>query len=165
MITRVRDATEADLPGILEIYNDAVLNTTAVWNESTVGLEERAAWLADRRRRGFPVLVAELDGSVAGYASFGDFRAWDGYRHTVENSIYVRADVRGQGIGSLLLPALVGRAEALRKHVMVAGIEGENQASLRLHARFGFEHAGLLREVGRKFGRWLDLVFLRRSLG
>jgi phosphinothricin acetyltransferase len=165
MSARVRDATEADLRGILEIYNDAVLHTTAVWNESPVEIEERATWLAERRRRGFPVLVAELDGAVAGYASFGDFRAWDGYRHTVENSIYVRADARGQGIGSLLLPELVGRATALRKHVMVAGIEGENQASLRLHARFGFEHAGLLREVGRKFGRWLDLVFLRRALG
>jgi phosphinothricin acetyltransferase len=165
MSARVRDATEADLHGILEIYNDAVLHTTAVWNESPVEIAERAAWLAERRRRGFPVLVAELDGTVAGYASFGDFRAWDGYRHTVENSIYVRADLRGQGIGSLLLPELVGRAAALRKHVMVAGIEGENQASLRLHARFGFEQAGRLREVGRKFGRWLDLVFLRRALG
>jgi L-amino acid N-acyltransferase YncA len=166
MIVRVRDAVERDLPEMVAIYNDVVVSTTALWNDDTVDVANRAAWLAERQGRGFPVLVAVLagTGAVAGYASFGDFRAWDGYRHTVENSIYVRADLRGRGIGCALLPALIDRAEALGKHVMIAGIERSNDASLRLHARFGFQPGGVLREVGFKFGRWLDLVLVQRPL-
>jgi phosphinothricin acetyltransferase len=165
MSVRIRDAQERDLLGMLAIYNDVVATTTALWNDDVVDLESRRAWLGERRARGFPVLVADLEGDVAGYASFGDFRAWDGYRHTVENSIYVRADLRGRGVGSVLLPALVRRAEELGKHVMIAGIEASNEASIRLHERCGFRPGGVLHEVGFKFGRWLDLVFLQRALG
>jgi len=161
---RIRDARDTDLPEILAIHNDAVLTTTAIWNSTPVDLADRQAWLAARRAAGYPVLVAERDGLVAGYASFGDWRAWEGYRFTVENSIYIRADQRGHGIGSALLAPLVGAAAALGKHVMVAGIEAGNEASIRLHRRHGFEMAGHFREVGQKFGRWLDLVFLQRSL-
>lgn len=162
---QVRDARDGDLEGVMAIYNDAVLNTTAIWNEVAVDLANRRAWLADRERAGYPVLVAVDDGgNVLGYASFGDWRAFDGYRHTVEHSVYVRSDVRGGGIGTALMAELIARARAIGKHVMVAGIEAENRSSIALHERFGFEQVGLLPQVGMKFGRWLDLAFLQRVL-
>lgn len=162
----IRDATEADLPPILDIANHAVLHTTAVWSVVPDTLDVRRAWFAARRDRGFAVLVATDGdgGAVRGFASFGDFRPWDGYLHTVEHSLYVHPDVQGRGVGRALLGALIGRAAALDKHVMVAGIEANNAASLGLHRNLGFAEAGRLREVGRKFDRWLDLVFMQRTL-
>lgn len=156
--TLVRDATEADLPTIMEIYNDAVANTTAIWNEVLVDLDNRKDWFAARRARGFPVLVAEVEGRVAGYASYGDWRAFDGYRHTVEHSVYVHRDFRGLGIGRLLMQELIARAASNGVHVMIAAIESENAASIRLHEKLGFRIAGKFSEVGTKFGRWLDLT-------
>lgn len=162
---QIRDAEDCDLEGITTIYNDAVEQTTAIWNETTIDVENRRAWLADRRTAGYPVLVAVSDDdTVLGYASFGDWRAWDGYRHTVEHSVYVRSDQRGAGIGKALMQALIGRARDIGKHVMVAGIEAENTGSIRLHEKLGFEQAGLLRQVGTKFGTWLDLAFLQLTL-
>lgn len=161
----ITDATDDHIPGIRDIYNDAVENSTAIWNDCKVDSDNRRVWLADRARAGYPVLVAiDSDNKVLGYASFGDWRAWDGYRHTVEHSVYVRADKRGNGIGKLLLMALIDRARRIGKHVMVAGIEAENLASIRLHERLGFELAGTLKEVGAKFGTWLDLTFLQLKL-
>lgn len=161
----IRDARPGDIQGITLIYNDAVAHSTAIWNETLVDTDNRLAWLADRQRAGFPVLVAvDEEHAVMGYASFGDWRAWDGYRHTVEHSVYVRADQRGQGLGEALMLALIERARALGKHVMVAGIEAGNLGSIRLHEKLGFEQVGHLREVGAKFGTWLDLVFLQRRL-
>jgi len=157
---RIRDAQAADAAGIAAIYNHAVLHTTAIWNEATVDAANRAAWIAERQRQGYPVLVAvDSAQQVLGYASFGDWRAFDGYRHTVEHSVYVHPGEQGRGIGQALLGELVGRARALGKHAMVAAIEAGNEGSLRLHRRLGFEPAGLLPEVGTKFGRWLDLAF------
>ena len=162
---QIRDAGRGDIEGITAIYNDAVERTTAIWNDTTVDAANRAAWLADRERAGYPVLVA-VDGSssVLGYASFGDWRAWDGYRHTVEHSVYVRADQRGNGIGKALMLALIDRARTIGKHVMVAGIEAGNAGSIRLHERLGFEAVGHLKQVGTKFGTWLDLVFMQLTL-
>ncbi len=161
---KIRDATAADLPEILAIYNDAVLTTTAIWNESVVDLENRMAWFSERQRLRYPVLVAEEADKVIGYASFGDFRPWEGYRYTVEHSIYVGPDRRGNGVGRALLAPLIERARLLGKHVIMAGIESSNQPSLRLHERFGFVRVGQLKEVGAKFGRWLDLTFMQRML-
>jgi len=160
----VRDATENDLPQILAIYNDVIARSTAVWTEQPSTLDERRNWFSARQAAGYPVLVAASEGAVLGFASFGDFRAWPGYRHTVEHSIHVRAQDRRRGVGSTLLPALVERARALDKHVLLAGSDGDNEASIAFHRRFGFTDAGRLREVGRKFGRWIDLVFLQRAL-
>jgi phosphinothricin acetyltransferase len=161
----IRDADAKDIDGIVAIYNDAVENTTAIWNEITVDAANRSAWLTDRQQLGYPILVAvDETGAVLGYASFGDWRAWDGYRHTVEHSVYVRKDQRGGGIGRALLVELIDRARALDKHVMVAGIEARNEASIRLHHKLGFETVGHLKEVGTKFGGWLDLAFLQLML-
>ncbi|NQD91308.1 N-acetyltransferase [Pseudomonas sp. CrR25] len=159
------DASARDLPDILAIYNDAVRNTTAIWNDNPVDLANRQAWLESRTRQGYPVLVARsVDGSVLGYAAFGDWRPFDGFRHTVEHSVYVRADQRGQGLGPLLLEALIERARACDKHVMVAAIESGNTASIRLHQRLGFVVSGQMPQVGRKFDRWLDLTFMQLIL-
>ncbi|WP_439578100.1 GNAT family N-acetyltransferase [Elioraea sp.] len=161
----IRDATEADLPAILAITNDAILTTTANWNIRPVTLEARRAWFADRRASGLPVLVAEQAGIVRGFASYGPFRAFDGYALTVEHGLYVARDAQRQGHGAALLGGLIARAEAAALHVMVAGIEAGNAASLALHERLGFVRVGLMPEVGRKFDRWLDLVLMQRSLG
>ncbi|HLP68225.1 MAG TPA: GNAT family N-acetyltransferase [Rhizobium sp.] len=160
----IRDATEADLAAIRDIYNDAVEHTTAIWNEQLIDVGNRRAWLELRRARGFPVLVAEMDGKVAGYASYGDWRAFDGYRHTVEHSVYVHKDARGAGIGKALMEALIGRAREGRVHVMIAAIEAGNTASVRLHESLGFRLVGIHQEVGTKFGRWLDLAMMELRL-
>lgn len=157
----IRDAGEADLPAILEIYNDAVIHSTAIWNEIVVDLDNRKAWLAARRARGFPVLAAERDGMVVGYASYGDWRAFDGYRHTVEHSVYVHQDARGGGIGRALMEALLAYAASAGVHAMIAAIEAGNAPSIALHERLGFFHTGRYRQVGTKFGRWLDLVTMQ----
>ena len=162
---RVRDAVPSDAAAIAAIYNDAVENTTAIWNERTVDAADRAAWLAQRQDAGFPVLVAVTGADEPiGYASFGDWRAFDGYRHTVEHSVYVRSDQRRGGIGIGLLTALIDRARGLGKHVMIAGIDASNEGSVRLHHKLGFRSVGTLPEVGAKFGRWLDLTFMQLQL-
>ncbi len=164
MTVVVRPATDHDLSAILAIYNDAVKHTTAIWNDTVVDLDNRRAWHEARTRLGYPVLVGEEDGGVVAYGSFGDFRAFDGYRFTVEHSVYVAAGSRRHGIASALIMALVERAVALGKHVMVAGIASENDASIELHRRHGFVETGRMPEVGQKFGRWLDLVLMQRTL-
>lgn len=160
----VRDASEADVAAIVTITNDAILTTTAHWNIRPVTAEERLAWMAERRARGFPVLVAERAGDVVGFASFAQFRPFEGYAHTVEHGLYVAREAQRQGVGSALLGKLIERARAYAAHVMVAGIEAGNEPSLALHARFGFVRVGLMPEVGRKFDRWLDLVLMQRVL-
>lgn len=161
----VRPANEDDLAGILAIYNDAVINTMAIWNETESDIEGRRSWLRERTGRGFPVLIAEENGSIVGYATFGDFRPHEGYRFTVENSVYVRNDLRRRGIAGLLMGPLIAEAGKLGMHAMIAGIEASNLASIRLHERFGFREVARMPEVGRKFGRWLDLVLMQRMIG
>lgn len=156
----IRDATEADLPRILAITNEAIENTTAVWSLTPATLEQRAAWFRERRAAGLPVLVAEHAGSVAGFASYAQYRPWEGYLHTVEHSLYVDPAAQGRGLGRMLLTALIAHARGENRHVMVGGIEASNAPSLALHASLGFEESGTLREVGRKFDRWLDLTFV-----
>jgi phosphinothricin acetyltransferase len=161
----IRDALETDLPALRDIFNDAVLNTTAIWMDNVVDLANRQAWFVARAQQGYPILVAEnAAGEVVGYASFGDWRPFDGFCHTVEHSVYIRADQRGKGLGPLLLAALIERAKACDKHVMVAAIESGNAASIRLHQRLGFAITGQMPQVGCKFGRWLDLTFMQLIL-
>ena len=161
----IRPAQVADLAALRTIYNEVIATSTAIYSFAPASAEERAAWFEARIAAGFPVLVAEHAGTVLGFSSFGEFRgAWPGYRYSVEHSVHVRADCRGQGIGPRLVSALFPHAVALGKHVMIGGIDAANAASLRMHGRLGFAQVAHFREVGHKFGRWLDLVFVQRFL-
>lgn len=145
----LRDACPADIPRITSIYNHAVAQTTAIWNDTVVDEANRLAWLLERQQAGYPVLVAVTAGDeVAGYATFGPWRAWDGYRHTVEHSVYVHPLAQRQGVGLALMTALIERARVQGKHVMVAGIDAANSGSVALHRQLGFEATGVMKEVG-----------------
>ena len=158
---KIRNATSADLPALLDIHNDAVRTLKAIWTDKLDTLEDRRAWFDGRKAAGLPVIVAETeDGAVAGYGSFGPFRAKEGYRLTMEHSIYVAPDARGKGIGKALLLRLIDLARADGCHVLVGAVDGENAASVALHQKCGFEITGRLPQVGMKFGQWLDLVLM-----
>lgn len=161
----IRAASDADIPAITAIYNDAVANTVAVWNDDIVDEENRRSWLQGYQVPGTCALVAEDGaGALLGYATYGEFRHYDGFRHTVENSIYVDGTRRAGGVGTALMQALIEHARDNGKHVMVAAIEGGNTASIRLHAKVGFEECGTVRQVGTKFGRWLDMTLMQLML-
>lgn len=160
----VRKATEYDLPGMLVIYNEIIKNTTAVYDYTPHTLDMRRQWLVSKTENGFPVFVAEEAGKVVGFGSIGPFRNWAAYKYSVENSIYVSADHRGKGIGKLLLRPLITDAEDMNMHTIIASIDDTNIPSLRLHASFGFEEVAHFKQVGYKFGRWLDLKFLQLIL-
>ena len=164
---RIDDATQAHVEAITAIYNDAVENTTAIWNDQTVDANNRSQWLSDRRESGMPVVVCISENDeydVLGYATYAQWRPFDGYRLTVEHSVYVRNDQHGKGIGTQLMRVLIERAKGSGIHVMVAGIDASNEASIALHEKLGFEVVGKMPQVGVKFGRWLDLAFLQRTL-
>ncbi len=160
----IRPAQDADLPAILDIMNDAILNTTAIYDYNVRGITFISEWFDTKQKLGFPVLVATRDNEVLGYASYGSFRNFDGFRHTVEHSVYLRPEARGYGFGKLLLTALIAHARTNKHHVMIAGIDAENLTSIALHESLGFSHAGTLKESGFKFNRWLDLVFMQLTL-
>jgi L-amino acid N-acyltransferase len=161
----IRQAETQDLPQILAIYNEVIAVSTAVYATEPASLAERSEWFEQRRQRGFPVLVAAEGGTVLGFSSYGEFRgAWSGYRYSVEHSVHVHADARGKKIGQLLVEALFPLAAAQGKHLMIGAVDAANQGSIRFHERLGFERVGHFREVGHKFGRWLDLVFMQRFL-
>jgi phosphinothricin acetyltransferase len=164
MLMMIRPATERDIPEITAIYNEVVANSTAVWTEKQDSEADRLAWMSARRALGYPVLVATEDSTVLGYGTFGDFRAWPGYRYSVEHSVYIHADHRGRGLGRAVVEELISAASALGKHVLIAGIDGGNAASIRLHEHAGFLEVARMPEAGRKFGRWLDLIFMQRIL-
>jgi L-amino acid N-acyltransferase len=161
---RIRDATHADLPAILSIYNDVVAITTAIYDERPSTLDERKVWFDGRRQAGYPVLVAEVSGEVVGFSSFGEWRSRWGYRYTVEHSVHVRADCRGKGYGRALMEALFPLAAAMGKHMMMAHIDSAAAASLRLHEKLGFAPVGTFREVGRMHAGWLSVVAMQREI-
>ena len=160
----IRDAIDSDLDAILAIHNDAILSSVAIWTDEPVERSEREEWLAEHRRLGHPVLVAEVQGAVVGYASYGPWRSRCGYRDTVENSVYIAEGHRGSGIGRQLMTELITRARTAGMHIMIADIEAGNAASLHLHETLGFQLEGIVHEVGQKFGRRLDLAILRLAL-
>ena len=163
MIT-IRIATEQDLPAILDIYNEVILNTTAVYDYLPHTLEMRKEWYAAKLKDNYPVFVAEEGSRLVGFSSYGPFRAWAAYKYTVENSIYIASSERGKGIGKLLLTPLIDAAKERGLHAIVAGIDASNEASIKLHKALGFEQVGHFKEVGYKFDRWLDLAFLELIL-
>ncbi|MFI8316844.1 GNAT family N-acetyltransferase [Kosakonia cowanii] len=160
----IRYAVKEDCAAIAAIYNHAVINTAAIWNDQTVDADNRIAWFEARALLGYPVIVSEENGVVTGYASFGDWRAFDGFRHTVEHSVYVHPEHQGKGLGLALMERLIEEAKRIGKHVMVAGIEAQNQGSIHLHQKLGFTITGQMPQVGTKFGRWLDLTFMQLQL-
>src|ERR1700675_4903873 len=157
----VRNATRQDLPQILSIYNEVIRNSTAVYSEIELTSARGDSWFDAKAEQEFPFIVAQTDMGIVGFGTFGEFRAWPCYRHSVEHSVHVRADRRGQGIGRALVIELLGRAAAGSKHVMIAGIDADNAVSIGLHRSLGFTSVGHFHEVGFKFGRWLDLVFMQ----
>ena len=157
----IDDASRDDLPQILAIYNEVIRNSTAVFSDEEYTPSRGEAWFDAKMERGFPLIIARDASGIAGFGSFGDFRAWPGYRHSVEHSVHVRADCRGQGIGRALVLDLLARATDLGKHVMIAGIDADNAVSIGLHGSLGFTEVGHFHEVAFKFGRWLDLVFMQ----
>jgi phosphinothricin acetyltransferase len=162
----IRDGTEADLASITAIYGHAVRTGTASFEYDPPDLAEMARRRADVLGKGFPYLVGELDGAVAGYAYANTYRARPAYRFSVEDSIYIAPNRQGAGIGRQLLPALLQRCEALDLRLVIAVIgDSATLPSIRLHARCGFTHAGSLPNVGWKHGRWLDSLFMVRALG
>jgi L-amino acid N-acyltransferase YncA len=160
----IEDASQADLPGILEIYNDVIRTSTAVYSEVELTEERGRAWFEGKIASRFPFIVARDAGGVTGFGTFGEFRAPPCYGHSVEHSVHVRADCRGRGIGRSLVVELMARAAGMGKHIMIAGIDADNAASIGLHQSLGFINVGHFHEVGFKFGRWLDLVFLECRL-
>jgi L-amino acid N-acyltransferase len=160
----VRQARRDDVAMITEIYNDAVLHSTASWDLEPVSLQDRLDWFGMKMAGQWPVLVAEENGEVAGWGSFGPFRDRPGYRHTVEHSVYVRKDQQRRGIGSTLISALVSEGQRRGFHAMLGGVSADNTAGIAFHETHGFVAVARLPEVGRKFDRWLDLVLLQRLL-
>jgi phosphinothricin acetyltransferase len=163
MIT-VRHATENDLPQILDIYNDIIKNTTAVYYYEPHTLEMRKAWFDERKQLGFPIFVVEEGDVILGMSTIGPFRVPTAYLYSVENTVHVAAHARGKGMGKLLLAPLIEAAKELGMHTIIAGIDASNEVSLRLHKSFGFEEVAHFKEVGFKFERWLDLKFLQLVL-
>ena len=163
----VRDAVDADMPTVRDIYNATILTTTGAWTETLQTLRERRTWFRHQQRVGYPVIVAESEGVVVGFAAYESFRGagkWPGYRHTAEHSIHVDRSYWGRGIGRSLLEAPMDRARDADIHVMVAAVDSANIESIRFHARLGFVEVARMPETGRKFGRWLDLVLMQRIL-
>ena len=166
LVTQLVDCTfERHAMPILDIFNEVIRNSTALFDYRERSAETMIAWFAAKQAGRFPVIgVEDPQGRLLGFASYGSFRAWPAYQYTVEHSVYVHAGHRGTGIGRQLLRALIERARDQQYHVLVGGIEAGNGASIALHESLGFALAGTVREVGYKFGRWLDLCFYQLTL-
>lgn len=164
MALLIRQASEHDLPDILSVFNDAILHSTAVYQEVPQTLEFRTQWYHDRIRNSYPVLVAMYDNEFAGFASYGPFRSGYGYRYTVEHSVYIHQNFRGKGIGKALVTHLIGLARPSGIHAMIAGIDASTTVSINMHLSLGFKEVAHFKEAGYKFGRWLDLKFFELLL-
>jgi L-amino acid N-acyltransferase len=161
----VECGAEAHANAILDIFNDVILTSTALFDYRARTPDDMAAWFKAKAQGDFPVIGAvAAGGRLAGFASYGTFRAWPAYKYSVEHSVYVHRDHRGQGLGRALMERLLARAEQQQYHLMVAGIDAANSASIALHVALGFSHAGTLSQAGFKFGRWLDLAFYQKLL-
>jgi L-amino acid N-acyltransferase len=151
---------------ILEVFNEAIVHSTALFDYRARAPESMAAWFNAKVNGRFPVIgIEDADGHLLGFATYGTFRAWPAYKYSAEHSVYVHKDHRRKCLGSILMGELLAAAQKQDYHVLVGGIEASNQASIAMHEALGFAHAGTIRQVGWKFGRWLDLAFYQRVLG
>lgn len=164
MKVTIRKATTADVPTILAIVNHAILHTTSNYLYDVQSLETQLAWFEDKKKKKFPVLVADYNGNTIGFGTYGTFREKIGYQFTVEHSVYIAEDFIGKGIGRLLLEALIEKAKSEGYHTMIGGIDAANKGSIAFHKKLGFVENGVLKEVGFKFGKWLDLQFMQLIL-
>lgn len=162
-VPTIRLATEADLAIVNAIHNHYIEHTTVTYLERPFTMEERVAWFRNREPR-HPVTVAELDDVVVGWGALLPFRAYSAYRFTCENSVYVHPDHHRRGVGSALLADTIDRAAAFNFHSILAVIDGDQAPSVALHARHGFEHVGRFDQIGFKFDRWLDVIFMQRMV-
>ncbi len=160
----IRDATNKDLTVILHLMNDAIVNTTSIYDYNTRDIAFIESWFAKKRKDKFPVLVYEENNETIAYGSYGSFRMWAAYQFTVEHSIYVLKQHQGRGTGKKLLSALIQKAREEGYHTMIAGIDSDNITSQQFHARLGFKEVARFKEVGYKFNRWLDLTFMQLML-
>jgi len=151
-------------PAILGILNEAILNSTALYDYQPRAADSMIPWFEAKERGNFPVIGVEESGELLGFATYGTFRNWPAYKYSVEHSVYVRADRRGRGVGKRLLVELIECARRQNLHVLIGGIDATNETSIRLHAKLGFTHAGTVKHAGFKFGRWLDLAFYQLIL-
>jgi L-amino acid N-acyltransferase len=160
----MREAKENDLMAILEIYNDAILNTTAIYDYKAHTIEDRKQWFEKKKEEGYPILVVEENNKVIGFATFGPFRAWPAYKYTVEHSVYVHGSSRNKGIGTALIKEIVRICDERGYATLVAGIDGANENSIKIHEKLGFKYSGTIDKAGFKFGKWLNLVFYQLEL-
>lgn len=160
----IRQAVENDMQQIMEIYNDAILNTTAVYTYKAQTIEERLLWFQKKKEDNFPVLVFEEDNVVTGFATFGPFRPFPAYKYTIEHSVYVHKDYRKHGTGTALVKELIKTAGEREYKTIVAGIDAANKNSIAMHEKLGFQYSGTVKKAGFKFGRWLDLAFYQLEL-
>lgn len=164
-MTLVRCSHDRHAPEILAIFNDAILNSTALYDYVARPLSAMETWFREKESGQFPVIGLEgPDGALLGFATYGTFRVRPAYKYSIEHSVYVHKKHRGQGVGTLLLTQLIDEAIAQQYHTMVGGIDASNTGSIAFHERLGFVHCGTVREAGFKFGRWLDLAFYQRIL-
>ncbi len=162
---RVVLCTPSHASEIQAIFNDAILNTTALWEYAPRSLEDVEAWLRQKQAASFPVFgIVDATDRLVSFGSYGPFRHFPGYKYTVEHSVYVAPSERGRGFGKLTLLALIESARLSEYRTMIAGIDADNEASIRLHRSLGFEHTGTISAAGYKFGRWLDLAFYQLVL-
>jgi phosphinothricin acetyltransferase len=159
----IRLATPGDLVAINDIYNHYVHHSTCTYQEESESIESRRAWF-NRHGENHPVTVATIDGRVVGWGSLSPYHARSAYRFTLENSVYVHPDFQRRGIGSDILKDLIDRAGALGYRVIIAAIDGDQPASIALHAKFGFVHVGHFKQVGFKFDRWLGVIYMELLL-
>ena len=160
----LRPARKEDLPAILQIINHAIATTTAHYSYDPIPLEEHVQWYDRQMAANMPVLVADDGNRIIGYGSYNQFRDRIGYRFSVEHSVYVAEGCQGMGVGSALLKALIVQAKAEGRHTLIAGMDSANQGSVDFHKKHGFEEVARFREVGYKFGEWLDVIFMQLFL-
>ncbi len=164
MSMMIRLMEEKDLPGVLDIYNDIILTSKAVYRYETQSLEEKRRWFKEQQTIGNPLLVFDVNSTVAGFATYSQFRSYTGYKHTMEHSVYVHKDHYQKGIAIQLMQELIRIAKEQGVKTLVAGIDGKNIGSIKVHEKLGFEYAGTIKNAGYKFGQWLDLVFYQLQL-
>ena len=160
----IRDAKKADLPAILEIVNFEIEHTTSIYDYTKKTLKNQTAWFEAKKTENLPVIVVEENGRVIGFGTFGIFRPWAGYQYSVEHSIYIEKNSRGKGTGEKILNELIHLAKEEGFHVMIAGIDASNVKSIKFHENFGFKEVGRFNQIGYKFDKWLDLVFMQLFL-